>query len=121
CACRNSAREFQGHGCKRPTPRSNPGNFAPRLDTKLTSFGKLSSNGPRCPFGYQMKWPIPSDAKFSPSFHEVSPDIVPLHSFCQILFPILIASLRERVTPGSVGVPAAKEARTISEPMQRIR
>src|SRR5262249_1937163 len=92
CACRNSPREFQGHGCPRLTPRSDVANFAPRFDMKLTSFGKLSSNGPCRPFGYQMKWPIPSDAKSSPWFHEVSPEIVPLHSFCQTLFPIFKAS-----------------------------
>jgi len=97
CECRNSGREFHGHGCKGPTPRRNVGNFAPRLDTKLTSFGKLSSNGPRRPFGYQMKWPMPSDAKSSPWFHEVSPEIVPPHSFCQTLFPIFKASLCESV------------------------
>ena len=97
CACRNSAREFQGHGCPRPTPRSNVGTFAARFDTKLTSFGKLSSNGPCRPFGYQMKWPMPSDAKSSPWFHEVSPEIVPPHSFCQTLFPIFKASPCESV------------------------
>ena len=97
CAFRNSAREFQGQGCPRPTPRRNVGNFAPRFDTKLTSFGKLSSNGPRRSFGYQMKWPMPSDAKSSPWFHEVSPEIVPLHSFCQTLFPTFKASLCEIV------------------------
>jgi len=26
---------------------------------KLTTLGKLSSNGPRRPLGYQMKWPMP--------------------------------------------------------------
>src|SRR5262245_31810297 len=93
----NSVREFQGHGCPRPTPRRNVGNFAPWLDTKLTNFGKLSSNGPRRPFGYQMKWPMPSDAKSSPWFHEVRPEIVPPHSFCQTLFPTFKASLCERV------------------------
>ena len=98
-ACMNSVREFQGHGCPRPTPRRNVGNFAPRFDTKLTSLGKLSSNGPRRPFGYQMKWPMPSDAKSSPWFHEVSPEIVPPHSFCQTLFPIFNASLCESVKP----------------------
>src|SRR5207244_7952151 len=64
---------------------------------KLTSLGKLSSKGPRRPFGYQMKWPMPSDAKSSPWFHAVSPEIVPLHSFCQTLFPILRVSLCENV------------------------
>src|SRR5262249_7222565 len=102
CACRNSPREFQGHGCPRLTPRSDVANFAPRFDMKLTSFGKLSSNGPRRPFGYQMKWPIPSDAKSSPWFHEVSPETVPLHSFCHTLFPIFKASLCERLTEASV-------------------
>ncbi len=64
---------------------------------KLTSLGKLSSKGPRRPFGYQMKWPMPSDAKSSPWFHAVRPEIVPLHSFCQTLFPILRMSPRESV------------------------
>jgi len=59
--------------------------------------GKLSSNGPRRPFGYQMKWPMPSDAKSSPAFHEVRPAIVPLHSFCQIFFPILWTSECDKV------------------------
>jgi hypothetical protein len=35
---------------------------------------------------------MPREAKFSPVFHEVRPDTVPLHSFCQILFPIRSAS-----------------------------
>src|SRR5438105_1363459 len=59
------------------------------------SFGKLSSKGPRWPFGYQMKWPMPREAKFSPTFHEVRPEIVPPHSFCQIRFPIRWASAEE--------------------------
>src|SRR6266700_4583289 len=91
CARRNSAREFQGHGWSAPF-KSNIGNLAPRFETKFTSLGKLSSNGPRPPLGYQMKWPMPSEAKSSPSFHAVSPEIVPLHSFCQTLFPILRTS-----------------------------
>src|SRR5256714_4318887 len=40
---------------------------------------------------------MPSDAKSSPAFHDVSPVIVPLHSFCQIFFPILRTSACERV------------------------
>jgi FKBP-type peptidyl-prolyl cis-trans isomerase FklB len=40
---------------------------------------------------------MPSDAKSSPAFHEVRPAIVPLHSFCQIFFPILRTSACERV------------------------
>ena len=42
-----------------------------------------------------MKWPIPREAKFSPTFHEVSPEIVPPHSFCQIRLPIRCASAEE--------------------------
>ena len=42
-----------------------------------------------------MKWPIPREAKFSPTFHEVSPEIVPPHSFCQIRLPIRWASAEE--------------------------
>jgi hypothetical protein len=44
-----------------------------------------------------MKWPMPSDAKSSPWFHEVSPEIVPPHSFCQTLLPTFKASLCEIV------------------------
>src|ERR1044072_9039146 len=40
---------------------------------------------------------MPSDAKSSPAFQDVRPAIVPLHSFCQIFFPILTASACERV------------------------
>src|SRR5215472_9620708 len=40
---------------------------------------------------------MPSDAKSSPLFQEVSPEIVPLHSFCQTLFPTFNASLCEIV------------------------
>src|SRR5262249_8053134 len=102
CALRKSVREFQGHGCPRPTSSSSVGNFAPRFETKLTSLGKLSSNGPRRPFGYQIKWPMPSEAKSSPWFHEVSPEIVPLHSFCHTLLPIFKASLCETVIEAAV-------------------
>src|SRR5205814_95938 len=73
------------------------GSFAPCVAAKSTNFGKLSSNGPRSPFGYQMKWPMPSEAKFSPAFHEVRPSIVPLHSFCQIRFPMRRVSADERL------------------------
>src|SRR5438105_4895643 len=44
-----------------------------------------------------MKWPMPSEAKFSPTFHEVRPSIVPLHSFCQIRFPMRRVSAGERL------------------------
>src|SRR5439155_22667350 len=114
------AREVHGHGCSAP-PKSNFGNLAPRLEIKLMSFGKLSSNGPRWPFGYQMKWPMPSDAKFSPSFHGVRPLIVPLHSFCQILLPILSASVCERVIPESVCNPVAIHAKTARERRMHVR
>src|SRR5207247_9646185 len=57
----------------------------------------LSPNGPRRPLRYLMKWPIASQAKASPCCHAVSPEIGPLHSFCQIFFPILCASACERV------------------------
>ena len=35
---------------------------------------------------------MPSEAKSSPEFQEVRPAMLPLHSFCQILFPIRSAS-----------------------------
>src|SRR6266852_7837523 len=41
---------------------------------------------------------MPRDAKSSPVFHEVRPDTVPLHSFCQILFPIRSASACDNAT-----------------------
>src|SRR5436190_19811937 len=45
-----------------------------------------------------MKCPMPSEAKFSPEFHEVRPATVPPHSFCQMRFPILRVSAGERLT-----------------------
>src|SRR4030095_11211499 len=88
----------------------NSGSLAPRFAIKLMSLGKLSSNGPRWPFGYQIKWPMHKDAKFSPSVHEDSPETVPLHSFCQIFFPIARASLCVRESAGSVCGKAATYA-----------
>src|SRR6185437_7458770 len=40
---------------------------------------------------------MPSEAKSSPWFHEVSPAIVPPHSFCHTFFPTFKASLGEIV------------------------
>src|SRR5207248_10955346 len=80
---------------------SQPGIVALFSRAKAINFGKLSSNGPRIPSGYQMKCPMPSDAKSSPEFHEVSPAILPLHSFCQIRFPIRRASPFEIWTGGA--------------------
>src|SRR5260370_14740643 len=59
---------------------------------------------------------MPSEAKFSPSFQEVRPAIVPLHSFCQIFFPILSTSPCERATAARICVPVARKAR-----MQSVR
>src|SRR5258708_1377952 len=73
------------------------GSLAPRPETNATSFGKLSSNGPFRPLGYQIKCPIPREAKSSPAFQEVRPEMVPLHSFCQILCPILCASAGDKL------------------------
>ena len=42
-----------------------------------------------------MKWPMPREAKFSPAFHEVRPEIVPSHSFFQTRRPIRAASAGE--------------------------
>src|SRR5205085_9513298 len=86
------------------------------------SLGKLSSNGPCTPSGYQMKCPIPREAKFSPLFQDVRPEIVPLHSFCHILWPMRRASAGESdpnvksiaqtiATPTNTGI---KERRLIS-------
>src|SRR5437899_3227703 len=38
---------------------------------------------------------MPREAKFSPGFHEVRPEIVPPHSFCQMRLPIRWASAEE--------------------------
>src|SRR6187455_95029 len=86
-AFRNSAREFQGQGLVPSAPIT----FGRRTDfpaANRASLGKLSSKGPCTPLGYQMKCPIPREAKFSPAFHEVSPSRLPLHSFCQTRRPI---------------------------------
>ena len=116
-ALENSARECQGHAL-RPFGSSILGKERdlPRVlvsATKRTNCGKLSSNGPRAPSGYQMKWPIPREAKFSPSFHDVSPATVPLHSFCQILLPIRRVSVGERLTAAVAREVRKSAARTI--------
>src|SRR6266446_8047312 len=46
---------------------------------------------------------MPSEAKFSPGFQEVRPDTVPLHSFCQIFFPIRVASAGESLISEAAG------------------
>src|SRR5881392_247918 len=38
---------------------------------------------------------MPREAKFSPAFHEVRPEMVPPHSFCQMRLPIRWASAGE--------------------------
>src|SRR6266487_6842077 len=65
---------------------------------------------------------MPSEAKSSPAFHEVSPAIVPLHSFCQIFFPILRTSACERVIAWSgFGRRAISAAKTnAAEEKQRL-
>src|SRR5689334_12563856 len=50
-----------------------------------------------------MKWPMPREAKFSPAFHEVRPEIVPPHSLCQMRLPIRWASA------GEISIPALAE------------
>src|SRR3954452_5935240 len=87
------------------------GSFVCRVAANWTNFGKLSSNGPRTPFGYQIKCPMPSDAKFSPAFHEVSPATVRPHSFCQILFPIRRVSAGERFIAAVAWLVAATRRR----------
>jgi FKBP-type peptidyl-prolyl cis-trans isomerase FklB len=57
-----------------------------------------------------MKWPIPSEAKFSPSFQAVRPLIVPPHSFRQILRPIRPASASESVIADEILEVDAKAA-----------
>src|SRR3954471_16976677 len=93
-----SFRFFHGHSSE-PLFCNSGGSFAPRAEINLTSGGKLSSKGPFPPEGYQMKWPIPRDAKFSPVFQEVRPATVPLHSFCQIFLPICLAWSADKSLP----------------------
>ena len=45
-----------------------------------------------------------NEAKSSPAFHEVKPEIVPLHSFCQIFFPIRVASPWDNVMADREGM-----------------
>ena len=85
-----SLRDFHGHGPSIQSLTGWPFNFRYRANP-----GKLSSNGPRFPPGYQIKWAIPSDAKSSPLFQEVNPDTVPAHSFFQIRWPISVACVSD--------------------------
>jgi len=105
----NSCRVFQGQG-RSLAPRSIWGSLAPRLEIKETSCGKLSSNGPFLPSGYQIKWPIPREAKSSPEFHEVSPEMVPPHSFCQILWPMREASAGAKLMAAGSGCVVRKRS-----------
>jgi hypothetical protein len=49
-----------------------------------------------------MKWPMPSEAKFSPEFQDVRPSFDWLHSFFQTPFPIRSKSVSD--------IPAKAEA-----------
>src|SRR6266550_900365 len=49
---------------------------------------------------------MPREAKFSPPFHEVRPEMVPPHSFCQIRLPIRWAS------PGEISIAACNATLT---------
>ncbi len=91
-----------GHG-QSPASSSHFGSAAPSARSHSTRAGKLSSNGPSTPFGYQMKWPMPSDAKFSPAFQLVSPSTVPPHSFCQTRLPIRSRSAAPRPAASADG------------------
>src|SRR5690349_13680530 len=55
---------------------------------------------------------MPSEAKSSPSFHEVRPATVPLHSFCQILWPIRAASAADNAMALASSERAHKAAKT---------
>jgi FKBP-type peptidyl-prolyl cis-trans isomerase FklB len=57
---------------------------------------------------------MPSDAKFSPAFHEVRPAKVPLHSFCQILFPMRRVSAGERLIAAVAATAEARRKSAIS-------
>src|SRR5690349_20237861 len=61
-----------------------------------------------------MKCPIPSDAKFSPVFQEVSPATVPPHSFCQTLRPIRMASSCDRETAAETGTQGETKRATVT-------
>ena len=103
-----TAFEFQAHA-----PLVQPGIGTPRASRCLTRPGKLSSNGPRRPAGYQMKWPMPSDAKSSPPFQLVRPATLPAHSFCQMRWPTRF--ICAEVKPAcAVGRGAAQPSRKVA-------
>ena len=52
---------------------------------------------------------MPNEAKSSPTFQEVKPEIVPLHSFCQILFPIRNASPWDNVMAEREGTETSRQ------------
>src|ERR1700726_1125071 len=96
--------------------------LARRAVANARNFGKLSSNGPRWSLGYQMKWPIPKEGKFSPVFHEVSPAIEPPHSFFHTFRPIRMASASDKLTAEPVWPQAAmtKRLATANGPIQAL-
>src|SRR6266480_7348063 len=61
---------------------------------------------------------MPNEAKFSPSFHEVSPATLPPHSFCQTLFPIRSASACESVRAEIFVTPAAHKKKNSAIPSE---
>src|SRR5689334_10333374 len=62
-----------------------------------------------------MKWPMPREAKFSPVFQEVRPEIVPLHSFCQILWPMRRESVEDKAALVSTDMNVAVRANRTNE------
>src|SRR5947207_15806134 len=52
---------------------------------------------------------MPNEGKSSPSFQEVRPAMLPLHSFRQTLFPIRRASAGERVMSAALAPPSASQ------------
>src|SRR5947208_7648238 len=53
---------------------------------------------------------MPSEAKFSPAFQDVRPEMVPLHSFCQIFLPIRSVSACESSIACACRATASKTA-----------
>src|SRR3954469_9290759 len=64
---------------------------------------------------------MPSEAKFSPAFQEVSPETVPPHSFCQIRLPMRRVSAGVRLIAPKALLATAKASATTVQRVSSLR
>ena len=94
---------LSGHGASNGSSRaSQRGNGASRLAMYRISAGKLSTNRPSTADGYQIKCPIPSDGKASPSFQCTRQAFFAEHSLRKICCPTQSSSASLSVIVGAL-------------------